>query len=188
AFPVIARASPQAPAAKAPAPPSAAAAGSSGSGSSGPVAGTGEFNVEPIGPSTGSPGFIIPGRAASIRRNTGYRSSAGGVDMEAIRKAAQQAAESQKKMVGKGDVTDEAAVWLNEAKKKLVEAKKVERDAELAAFKRPGPGLGLAGPAGPGGKGASAGGKGTSAADDAKRTALREALAAKMKQSIIGSG
>ncbi|KAG2497308.1 hypothetical protein HYH03_004891 [Edaphochlamys debaryana] len=92
-------------------------------------------------------------------------------------------------MVGKGDVTDEAAVWLNEAKKKLVEAKKVERDAELAAFKRPGLGLGL-GPGGApsGGKGASAGGKGTSAADDAKRTALREALAAKMKQSIIGSG
>ncbi|GIM04108.1 hypothetical protein Vretimale_8722 [Volvox reticuliferus] len=68
-------------------------------------------------------------------KGAGYKSEASGVDLEAIRKAAQQAAESQKKLIGKGDANDEASKWLQEAKKKLVAQKQADRDQEIEAYK-----------------------------------------------------
>ncbi|GLI65330.1 hypothetical protein VaNZ11_008873 [Volvox africanus] len=106
-------------------------------------------------------------------RGAGYKSEASGVDLEAIRKAAQQAAESQKKLIGKGDANDEASKWLQEAKKKLVAQKQADRDQEIEAYRAAA------------GKPKAGAGSGAAGADEAKRAALREALAQKMKQNIL---
>eukprot|EP00198_Chlamydomonas_reinhardtii_P005154 XP_001694490.1 flagellar associated protein [Chlamydomonas reinhardtii] len=117
-------------------------------------------------------------KSSSVRnRGAGYKTEAAGVDLEAIRKAAQQAAESQKKLVGKGDVNDAATKWLQEAKLKLIAQKQAEREREMVDYK-----AASAGKPKPSGPSTTA-----AAADDAKRAALREALAQKMKQNIMGA-
>ncbi|EFJ43687.1 hypothetical protein VOLCADRAFT_96068 [Volvox carteri f. nagariensis] len=150
---------PAAPAAPAPAADAAAAAASPR---------PQKFVPAPIDAPTGSSAGRVRGRGA------GYKSEASsGVDLEAVRKAAQQAAESQKKLIGKGDANDEASKWLQEAKKKLVAQKQADREQEIEAYK-----------AAAGSK-PKAGASGAVSADEAKRAALREALAQKMKQSIL---
>ncbi|GIL55669.1 hypothetical protein Vafri_11200 [Volvox africanus] len=126
-----------------------------------------KFVPSPIDAPTSSSAGKARGRGA------GYKSEASGVDLEAIRKAAQQAAESQKKLIGKGDANDEASKWLQEAKKKLVAQKQADRDQEIEAYKAAA------------GKPKMGAGSGATSADEAKRAALREALAQKMKQNIL---
>ncbi|KAG2454157.1 hypothetical protein HYH02_001193 [Chlamydomonas schloesseri] len=180
--PVIARAGPQAPSlaplkgylptgaaapppAAAPAPPAAAAP---------EAARPQRFTPAPIDAPTGA--ALV--KSSSVRnRGAGYKTEAAGVDLEAIRKAAQQAAESQKKLVGKGDVNDAATKWLQEAKLKLIAQKQAEREQEMANYK-----AASAGKPKPSGPSTTA-----AAADEAKRAALREALAQKMKQNIMGA-
>ncbi|KAG2432599.1 hypothetical protein HXX76_008939 [Chlamydomonas incerta] len=180
--PVIARAAPQAPSlaplkgflpsgaaapppSAAPAPPAAAAP---------EAARPQRFMPAPIDAPTSA--SLV--KSSSVRnRGAGYKTEAAGVDLEAIRKAAQQAAESQKKLVGKGDVNDAATKWLQEAKLKLVAQKQAEREREMADYK-----AASAGKPKPSGPSVTA-----AAPDDAKRAALREALAQKMKQNIMGA-
>ncbi|GFR48660.1 hypothetical protein Agub_g10615, partial [Astrephomene gubernaculifera] len=108
------------------------------------------FVPAPIDAPTGS------GAGRARGRGAGYKSDGAGVDLEAIRKAAQQAAESQKKLIGKGDVNDEASRWLQEAKKKLVAQKQADREQEIEAYKA----------SAAAGKGKAAGGAGAAASQD----------------------
>ncbi|PNW78492.1 hypothetical protein CHLRE_09g395250v5 [Chlamydomonas reinhardtii] len=180
--PVIARAAPQAPSLAplkgflptgAPAPPPSAAPAPPPSAA--PEAPRPQrFTPAPIDAPT-SANLV---KSSSVRnRGAGYKTEAAGVDLEAIRKAAQQAAESQKKLVGKGDVNDAATKWLQEAKLKLIAQKQAEREREMVDYK-----AASAGKPKPSGPSTTA-----AAADDAKRAALREALAQKMKQNIMGA-
>ncbi|GLC36117.1 hypothetical protein PLESTB_001378900 [Pleodorina starrii] len=153
--------------AAAPPPPAAAAAPAAADAPAAASPRTSKFVPAPIDAPTGSVGAKARGKGA------GYKSEASGVDLEAIRKAAQQAAESQKKLIGKGDGNDEASKWLQEAKKKLIAQKQADREQEMEEYKAAGKSK------------AGAGAGGAASADDAKRAALREALAQKMKQNIM---
>mmetsp|Transcript_1667 Transcript_1667/g.3732 ORF Transcript_1667/g.3732 Transcript_1667/m.3732 type:complete len:539 (-) Transcript_1667:759-2375(-) len=135
-----------------------------------------------------SPGNLIlgEGRAfatqGSVRnRGAGYKANAaGGVDLSAVRQAAQQAAETQKHIIASrrgGEGGDDAQRWLQEQKVKLVEKKRAERAAETEAYKAekgvPRPPMGLVPP--------------TQTGEDleVKRAALRDKLAQKFKQELV---
>eukprot|EP00200_Dunaliella_tertiolecta_P005141 CAMPEP_0202339418 /NCGR_PEP_ID=MMETSP1126-20121109/1291_1 /ASSEMBLY_ACC=CAM_ASM_000457 /TAXON_ID=3047 /ORGANISM="Dunaliella tertiolecta, Strain CCMP1320" /LENGTH=590 /DNA_ID=CAMNT_0048929971 /DNA_START=925 /DNA_END=2697 /DNA_ORIENTATION=- len=124
--------------------------------------------------------FNTHSRAAGFQSDSSKNSTGNSQDLAAIRKAAMEAAATQKNlMLGKrvtgGNTEDDSAnTWLKEAKLKLVAQKKLEREAEMQAYAAE--------------KGRKPGKEGESkGADDieARRAALRDRLASKFKQDLI---
>ena len=110
----------------------------------------------------------------SVRqRAAGYRE--GGTDFSSIRDAAQQAAITQRALL-QNTSDDKSQAWLMDQKQKLVAQKQLEREAEMAQYKST---------KGPGRTSTSGTANASGAELEAKRAALRDKLAQRIKEQMI---